>query len=444
MTKPRSIALLYALYAALAGVLLATTMPPLQNADEAAHAFRADQASRLGLMGDVLGDGEYGGNVSTGLVALDHRMAVLRDDATRKVTRDAYTPVDWGPLTPAGFPNTAVNPPFFYAPAAIAAAAASRMHVALPHALVLMRLATSVTTTAICCLAIALAGDAAIWFFAVLLLPMSLAVSTAVSQDGPMLACTALATALFLYISRPHPKYPPAVFVVMCVLLTMLGMARPPYLAFSLLAAGAPVGRSWRAVGVACIFVCVLAWSLSSAVHLPLPHRPDGIVSPARQLLSLGLHPWRVPLLAVRSVRANDGLIGRSFIGQLGWLDVSLPAFYYKLAWAGLALAAIAAWRPGPPAVCASSRALSALAIIGAVGGVGLVQYMTWTVVGAPVVEGIQGRYFLAPALLLGIFLARPPVSVPRFSRWVAAPVLMFPVVSIAVTLHAVILRYYL
>jgi len=443
MVTPRNVALLFGLFASLAILLLATTMPPLQNPDEEAHAFRADQVSRLVPMGQVLDDGEFGGTISSGLVEEEQKTAGLRFHPEIKATRDMTVPLAWGSLLQRGFPNTAVNPPFFYLPAAALAAISRSAGIPLPHALVLMRLANGVTTIIIAAAAISLAGDAALWLFAVLLLPMSLAVTSAVTQDGPLLASGALAVSLYLHLRKPHSLYRLVSFTAMCVLLTMIAMARVPYFAFVLLILATPVRLSWRVIGMLFMSVCVVGWSLRSAAHFPLPHWPQGVVSPGLQVLSLVTHPWRVPLLIIRSLQANDGMIARSFIGQLGWLDVELPAFYRRLAWAGLALAATLVWRRGTPGGATRQWRLEALAVAGAVLGVGLIQYITWTVVGSPVVDGLQGRYFLVPALVLGVLFTRDAGSARPSADWPAVPVLLLPIISIAVTIHALILRYY-
>jgi uncharacterized membrane protein len=442
MIVSRNIARLYALFASLAVLLLATTMPPMQNADETAHAFRADQVSRWHFAGEVLADGEYGGDVSSGLASLQRATATLPFHPAGKVTRAMYAPLQWGDAVPTGFPNTAVDPPFFYLPAAVMAGAARRAGIGLPHALILMRLANGLATVVVAAFAISLAGDAAIWLFAVLLLPMSMALSAAVSQDGIMLACTALATALFLHLRRTS-SHQAFVFATMCLLWALVGMARAPYLAFALLLLAAPVRRSWRIAGVSFIAICVIAWVGFSARHVPLPVRADGIVSPFGQLLALCIHPWRIGFLAVHTWRDNDEMIARSFIGQLGWMDVDLPGIYRQLAWAVLALAAFATWRRGTRFISPRVLAVETLAVLGAAGGVALVQYMTWSTMGSPVIDGIQGRYFLAPALVLAIFLECPSPSVVRPANWLAVPVLIFPILSIAVVLHALIIRYY-
>ena len=414
-------------------------MPPLQNADEAAHAFRADQVSHLGLLGIPVPDGEFGGAADSGLAQLASQTAPLQSASNRVVTREAFRPLPWGSPVPIGYPNTAINPPFFYLPASLAAALARSLGVSLPNGLVLMRLATGLATIAIGAAAIALAGNAALWVYAVLLLPMSMSVSAAVAQDGPMLACTAMAAALLLYLQRPDAAWPRPAFAGLCVLVAAVAMSRTPYLPFAALVVAAPVKPAWRVAALSCVVVVVLAWAWRGAQYFPLPPRPDGVVRPAAQLRLLASHPWRLPLLAVHTAAANGVLISRSFIGQLGWLDIGLPRAYRDAAWACLGLALWTCLRGAAKACSPGVLACTLVAVAGSIAAVCLAQYVTWTVVGSPVVEGIQGRYFLPPALLLGTLGG----AQARASPWLTAPVLLFPLASIAVSVHAVILRYY-
>ncbi len=420
-------------------LLLAPLMPPLQNADEAAHAFRADQVSHFGLLGVRIPDGEFGGAADSGLAQLAKQTAPLRPASNRVVTREAFRPLPWGSPVPVGYPNTAINPPFFYLPASLAAALARSLGLGLPNGLVLMRLATGLATVAIGAWAIALAGGAALWFYAILLLPMSMSVSAAVAQDGPMLACTALTAALLLHLQRPGAAWPRPAFAGLCVLTAAVAMSRTPYLPFAALVVAAPVKPAWRAAGLSCVVVVVLAWAWRGAQYFPLPARADGVVLPSAQLRLLASHPWRLPLLAVHTAVANGVLISRSFIGQLGWLDIGLPRAYRDAAWACLGLALWTCLRGAAASPSPLVLACTLVAVAGGIAAVGLAQYMTWTVVGSPVVDGIQGRYFLPPALLLGM-LSRAQA---KMSYWLTAPVLLFPLAGIAVSVHAVILRYY-
>jgi hypothetical protein len=443
MLRPRNIALLYALFASLAVLLLASTMPPLQNADEGSHTLRADQISHFSVLPHKSANGVTGGTINSGLVTLGNSVRPLMFHRDHKVTRDMYVALPWGPPAFAEFSNTVIYPPFFYLPAAAAMVLARLAAIPLPHALVMVRVATGMTTVALCTLAIALSGNAAIWLFAILLLPMSMALTAGVTQDGPMLASVALGVALSLHLRAPQAGRRLTAFCALCLLLALVGMARPPYAAFALVIFSARVPLAWRLAGFGTVLACVVGWDAANAAFVVLPRPPDGVVDPGLQLQYLSQHlgHWLSLLTTTWNQRGDFATLG--FIGYLGWLDVDLPKFYHGLAWFGLALAGLASWRAGTGRIPRFDASLAVAAAFGACAGVELIQYLTWTVVGAPVIEGIQGRYFLAPALLLGLLLARPAAPSSRSAIWLAVPVLAFPVISIAVTMHALLVRYY-
>jgi uncharacterized membrane protein len=349
----------------------------------------------------------------------------------------------WGAEAQTGFPNTAIYPPFFYLPAAGAASVLRNLGVDLPHALVLMRMATGLCAVAIAGTAIAVAGPAAIWLFAVLLLPMSLALTASLSQDSLMLACTALAVALYLRL-RNAPARGRVEYVAFCVILSVIGMARPPYAAFSLLILALPLRRATRAFACAGVLLSVLAWGLVNIRNVVLPRWQEGPAIPLEQLRGLAFHPGRLPALLAETWRVQNELTSRSFIGLLGWLDVPLPNIYHHMAWLGLALAAVAGWSASSWRLPERAAWLAGCAMLAAVAGVALFQYMTWASVGAPFIPNLQGRYFLPPALLLGALLSFRKSIVKPIPAWLGLPVLLFPIPSIAMTIHAIIIRYYI
>ena len=440
MTTARRLARLYALFGCIAVLLIALTMPPMQNPDEGSHSYRADQISHLDMLGRHIPDGEVGGLVDAGLVTEWLRVEAIRFHPAAKVSREMVKPTGWGTRVPISFPNTAVYPPLLYLPAALMAAAGRSLRIELPKGLVLMRIASGAVSIALTTTAIALADNAAIWLFAIALLPMSLSLDAAVSQDGPMLACVALAVVLHLRLQAGDRRYRRSCFAAMCLLLVVVAMARPPYAALGVLTLVAPVRILARLAGLACILAGVAGWSILNISNVWL----SPAVEPRLQLAGLAAHPWRLPMLFLTTWRALDDYLLTSFIGLLGWLDVVLPPWYHRCAWLALVLAAAASWRAGEGRIRGAAAAASALAVLGAVSGIGLLQYLTWTPLGAPVIDGLQGRYFLAPAMVMGALLGRPRVAGGRTVQWLMMPVALFPVVTIAVVLHAVVLRYYI
>jgi uncharacterized membrane protein len=192
------------------------------------------------------------------------------------------------------------------------------------------------------------------------------------------------------------------------------------------------------------VLAATLGWGLLNLKLIRPPVYPDGIVNPAMQLHGLMAAPGRLFVLFANTGRLYGYGLLKEFIGQPGWLDVNLPA------WFGLATYAVLAAALGlVVCTCRLSSRVSSLppaAILVASAGLVLLQYLTWDRVGAPMIDGLQGRYFLAPALLVAALPSRRqrlPAQFMPLARAVQCCVLLFPVISLPVLLHAILLRYY-
>ena len=109
--------------------------------------------------------------------------------------------------------------------------------------LTLSRALSGVTALVICAGAIWLAGSAAPYLFVILSLPMTLFQMASVSQDGSMVACAALAVAIFVD-RRDNGDQSGGHFVAMTAAIALVAMARFPYAVLSVLVLLYP-GRSW-------------------------------------------------------------------------------------------------------------------------------------------------------------------------------------------------------
>jgi uncharacterized membrane protein len=173
-----------------------------------------------------------------------------------------------------------------------------------------------------------------------------------------------------------------------------------------------------------------------------LPVFPHGAANPAAQAIFLLHKPLRPAVLFAATLRAYGAELLVEFIGKLGWLDTGLPRFLTWLCGVMLAAAAFAAIAPGNWKRRDAAPWISAGCILAALCGVLVIQYLTWTVPGAPVVDGLQGRYFLPPALMLVTLLPKTERVVSRRDM-VRAAVVLFPVISVAATVYTLLLRYY-
>jgi uncharacterized membrane protein len=131
----------------------------------------------------------------------------------------------------------------------------------------------------------------------------------------------------------------------------------------------------------------------------------------------------------------------RAFIGVLGWLDTFLPGVLYGSYVAVLLAGAL---------LDDSGTARLGLADRGVMVGLFLVSvlalmtslYVVWNALGYPVVQGVQGRYFIpfAPLLLLALHGGRLGGSSAPF---LGAGVAVYLIGVLSVTAVVLVNRYY-
>jgi uncharacterized membrane protein len=448
-----TLAAIYFLLGLTAVASLSVEMPPFQNPDEPTHFVRAEQLSRLVPIGRRLGPRIAGGEADPGILRAVIPFLTVRLHPERKVTRAMYAEAagaGWGEtLQLAEFSNTAVYPPFLYVPAALAIRVGKLAHVPVVQTLYLARAFTGVAAVAIGAGAVALAGAAAPWLFVLLSLPTAFAQMASPSQDGLMIPLAALAAALLYGGLRDAVTVTPRRFFVACLCLALVCMARPPNaaLALALLLPCGPRLRL-RLTGLALVMAAVAAWTgfaaMTAAVSFRADVPPEQFPDPAAQL-ALVLHdPLRFLAALAETLRLWSEMLMSQVVGSLGWLDVKLPHWLHLTAAAALCLAALLSARatadlPRRLLVAAASG----VAILATIFGMFLIQYLMWTPVGAPSIDGVQGRYFLPPLMFAaGLFAANLRLAA-RLRLGLTAALAVFPLIAFTATLRVIVGRYY-
>jgi hypothetical protein len=445
----------FGLYGLVAIPLLAILVPPFQNPDEVAHFLRAaglaDGRVVLSRLTTTWPDGRRitgaGGPSDPGIVRSFLPFAPLPFHPDQRAAAAMWAPkVAWSVArTWEDHSGAAVYPPPFYLPAAAGVLVGRLARMGVTQTLVLSRLLTGLAAVALGTTAIALGGSASVVLFAILTVPMALSLMASAAQDGVMLATAALAGELILRLRRGAGPTP-AACTALAVTLGLLGMARPPYLGLVLGLAGlrlvSRAGRAWAA-GAVC--AATLGWVAIAAIFTAPDLGALVGADPSAQLAYLAHHPLALPMIARRTLTTYGADYLEQFIGRLGWLDTALPAGYHRAALIVLGLAGVAACIGPRPAARPAGAAWLAAGLGVSVAGVFALQYLTWTSPGHAVVEGVQGRYFL-PLALVGAAglpaLGTPHLAWPR--RALVAAVVLFAPVTLAVTMQAVIARYYL
>jgi uncharacterized membrane protein len=450
------LAVVYLIAGLLSVSVMAFAVPPYQNPDEPNHFLRAEQISRFGLLATRLPSGLAGGVADIGVVKSADIFRTVAMHPETKVTAGMFAAtrsVSWGHGTylPA-FSNTALYPPVFYLPAAMGIMAGKSLNLTVVQTLYLARLTSGASATALAAAAIFFSGSIAPAFFVVMCFPMTLALFAAVSQDGMLIAITALAVAWFTRCWQPLQSLRPSTlgFCAFCSSVALISAARPPYAICALMILLVPwKGIKQRILALLLVETAVVGWFiLASNIGGLGASYQDKAIRPATQLAFIIRHPlhW-VQVLSDTLTLSWQNDLQTEIIGRLGSLDVFLPNAFYEFSWCILALAIVLSFTTGTLVrIGWLTRAACVAGSVMASGiGIFLIQYVTWTPVATPIVFGVQGRYFL-PLLL--ILLASVVVSgPPRILSWhlpLLAGVLLYPLLSIGTMVRMTVVRYYI
>jgi uncharacterized membrane protein len=445
---------LFLLCALPVSVTTALVTPPGQSPDEVTHYCRA-----LGLMrGIILGVRHSDVDPLTGKLEWKTGLKVPVGDLVSSIGnitvltpyRPLVTLEDWNKservapnsyLFYVNLPNTATYFPAAYAPAALGVVVVRVFHVTPLHCFITARLfmVTAFMLVGLATLYIAAYGEALL--VTVLLLPMTLFLAGTINQDGLLTAMTCLAAAC---LTRDTRGWRIAGLVVFALVLG----AKPPYIllmgvfALTLFAPG-----FWRRfLDMAVALLPVLGWIVVIALFVVVPYGkqqyfpgslysgdhsvPMDHANAAAQLHILLERPRRFLALPYYSTMHDAYADFITLIGVLGPLQILLPPDFYNCWGACLIFVAVGLLFTCRPVAVPRTALLNFIVILGAIGVTYwlllITFYLDWTNVGAPDIDGIQGRYLLI--FLPFVLFAIPSLqSVPglRRLRFTVPPLLL-------------------
>lgn len=406
------------------GALLAIWTPPFAGPDEPFHWQRAMQIAGGHLLPEKLGPNDWGGPIDrAGYLDMLHYFGLIEKHApvdaadSRALSRLlASRPPGWRVVP---FPSTATYAPLAYLPQAAGIAVAralglpplDQMHAGRIGNLLVYGLAVAAVVAAL--------PAGRLVALAIALSPVALQGAVSLSADPLNLTLPILLLALvWRYRDRGVPLGVGEALGLLALSagLGLLKLTIAPFAGAVLALPGAVMGNGWRRLGFAVLCLTVacgvaLAWNLA---HPFVPGLYWGTgADPAAQIARLRAAPLETARAFAATI-GNEWLMWwRDSYGRYGghpspWSGYTSDRVIFPAFWVLLALPLADGYRFG-------RRARDPLVIAGlplaAVAYVLLLMAAFWvafTPVGAPVVEGIQGRYFLLPELmaLLGVAAA--------------------------------------
>lgn len=417
--------------ALLAGSVLAILVPPLKSPDEGDHVRRAylfsqgywlleslpcgddgraggpPGAESLQVSPDACKNGKSmsGGPVDIGLGAY---LAALypRDGQERSETELGRTYVrqfHWEHQERFVYaPGTGYYLPLIYAPQALGLTLGRMLDLSINDSYYLSRLVTLLSTLSVLLLAFRVhAVPAAV--LGVFLLPVSLFQAVSLSIDGFSMAWAVLAVACLLKFSETREKTASTLFMWMAFSVLMVGASRAHLASMVLMlfcAAWLHRSRLGWAVAIGTT-LAICAWygvAISSTIDL----RIQRAYTMGEQLKYYLESPGALLEVLGRTL-ADPGRRGdylSSFVGEFFNLKLRKNQVLFLVTLLGALVVASPAllgeWRRQM-----LSRVVLVLTAVSASFLAFLAMLLTWTPHPAAAVEGVQGRYFLIPCMLL-------------------------------------------
>jgi hypothetical protein len=432
-------------------LLFAFLIPPFQVPDAPQHYWYAKSISLGDFLPRQIDDGSAGaGGIIT---SSDRRFWQLFSKIPLKanrVTDEMLTaarelPGD-APTEIANYWGAAIYPPTAYAPSAMALFVSRHLGLDMLTAFYAGRVASALAYVLLGAFAIWLTPAAKAGFMFVLLLPMALAQAASFSADAGVFALSALFCALLARQTwRDSPDL--RALCLCALLLVMTAATKAPLIALVI----PLVAVSWRrsprlAVALGMAVLVVFAYWMDDFVMTAAQatrQKVVGDIDTARQLHFLLSSPFTVLSIALHTIETHYWFYVTSLFGIFGWLDTRLADWFYYIAFlcTSAVLVATATEKQENLLRCQVPFACGGVLAVALTFGA---LYLSWTPVGAAVVAGVQGRYFIP--ILFPVFIGL--AGVLPLVRWPASlsivPVLVLWIVSSAYVPLALVQRYYL
>ncbi|MGQ0801620.1 MAG: DUF2142 domain-containing protein [Pseudomarimonas sp.] len=395
------------------GTIFAGLIPPLQSPDEPAHLQRAYLLGKGELLLQSPPGQASGGHVDQGL--LDYSLAFVDLQFSPETPlrgselREARTLTWTGERVFSPLPGTGYYFSLIYAPQAVALRIGEALGLSIDKSYRLARAFALLT----CLLSLTAAFSLFrpnLLVLGLLVLPMSLFQAVSSSIDGVCTGLAVLALALAsrgIYRQHTYPEWMAWALALVLLLLTtsrihllpMLGLflpifwqrRRPTDLFLLLMVGGLSVG--WILLALARVVDPDAANSLSNS-HV--------LLSYLQQPQTFG----RL-LIATLSDESLRLFYWQSFVGVLGWLDTYFQSWFYLLS--GIVLTLLAAASVSWVGMREDWGMRLLLVVLAAVCSllVFLALLVHWNPFPAgDAIHGVQGRYFIVPALLLAFALS--------------------------------------
>lgn len=188
-------------------------------------------------------------------------------------------------------------------------------------------------------------------------------------------------------------------------------------------------------VAVALFVVSSLLNRASFYINAPSPE-----IDPNAQITYIFKHPLTYLWTILNTVYTYFSFMVKSYIGMLGWLDTYLPRLVY---WTYVPVIILAALfdKQAEYQVTLKHKIILAITAILTFIVIATGEYITWTPVGAPVIDSMQGRYFIQVVPLLALLFYNQKIKPLR--RVLPLGLVVYIVYILVTAVLALVSRFY-
>jgi uncharacterized membrane protein len=413
---------LYAFVAILAiHLFFSAIIPPFQSPDEFHHLQRAYLLSKGEIAMETPEGESTGGRIDTGLntyMGMHNEFAGNPDNKITAEDRAAVKLVQWSDERRFGAaPGVNYYFPMIYSPQALGLFIGQQMGLTVETSYFLARFSAAIFIAAILLLAFNIFRPS-LFIISLLIIPMTIFQFASTSQDGVATALVILVASIFLRLTTSPDPISKKYFYLMAFSVLLITTSRInllPILGLLFIAAHYSKERRIYYSLASIVTLLSLLWVLYALLttvdnRLVLEH------STAEVILHYVKNPFDF-FSVLGHTLSDDKLTGfylASFFGVLGWLDTNIGGqnvsiLLYSTLFIFLLSISL-------PTLKKERKARAALFITG-IFSILLLFFLlliTWSKHPADVINGVQGRYFLAPVLLIGYSLTTSHKNLSR------------------------------
>lgn len=410
INKPESVFLFFGF---VFGTIILFITPPFQVPDEAVHFYRAISITQGDLVAEVQ-NSVAGGVIPENAFQTGAQLAIYlacnpqNKQSFEKLSFFLNLPPE--PDKKRFVKNHSMYPPAPYLAQAFGIGIGKVLHLSWLRTMYIARFTTLMFWLLCTYIAIKIIPVSKWLLILLALSPMALFQAASLSADSPTNALSFLFIAL-LFKNSVENELDNRKLITTLILCILVSLCKPIYISLIFLFFLTPVNRvKIKKYGAAFTLILlssaglIMLWmylikDVYTAFHTWRALPPEQVVSSSEQVKFILSHPLQYLGVMLNTTRMHGTEVLESFVGKLGWIDTPLPRWLLFLH-SGMLLFYALTDSNKDVILSYWQKVVISVVFFGTVVLTYTSIYMTWTLVGNPTVEGLQGRYFIPIGIL--------------------------------------------